>query len=393
VAIARRLSLAASAGLATLALAMRAHAADPQPAWSAWTASPVAADSATLLPIEQDALARCGMAESGLREPARAVVAGWARGATMPDASELAVLERAAGEPHPWARAWLASARGLDRDATLRKLDAWLGGKAARPLLRRCGVAWGQGREGEAALAVVVVDALADLDPVPTRARPGQWLTLRGHLRVPASASEVVVLGPTGLPRVVPSTFDGRSVVARFVPDRPGMFTLQVMADVAGGPRPVLEATVFAGVDPAATDATSTAPGEAATDTAFSDAENLGRMVSAARASVGLPPLSPDASLNRVAGDHAAHMAAAGRLAHDVGDGDPVERLRVAGVDAHEVGENAAHGATLALAHRATWGSPSHRANLLAARFTKVGVGVARDADGGYWIVETFTGR
>jgi hypothetical protein len=42
-------------------------------------------------------------------------------------------------------------------------------------------------------------------------------------------------------------------------------------------------------------------------------------------------------------------------------------------------------------AHRALWASPSHRSNLLDARFTAIGVGVARDEqDGSSWICETF---
>ena len=165
------------------------------------------------------------------------------------------------------------------------------------------------------------------------------------------------------------------------------------MADVAGGTRPVLEAIVFSGVEPTLANAVVTAPGEGAVDPGLADPENLRRMVNAARASEGLPPLAPDASLDQVAGDHARQMARAGRLAHDVGDGDPLDRLRAAGIDTRDAGENAAYGASLALAHRATWASPSHRANLLGARFAKIGLGVARDADGGYWIVETFTGR
>ena len=98
----------------------------------------------------------------------------------------LAFAQRAAGEPHPWARAWAASARELSTDATLRKLDEWLARRS------RAAPAAVRGRErrgpdGTRALAVVAVDALADLAPLPTRARTGQWLTVSARLRVPAS--------------------------------------------------------------------------------------------------------------------------------------------------------------------------------------------------------------
>jgi uncharacterized protein YkwD len=85
-------------------------------------------------------------------------------------------------------------------------------------------------------------------------------------------------------------------------------------------------------------------------------------------------------------------MAMARELAHDVGDGDPLERLHVAGLDPRSAGENVAHAATVPLAHRALWASPSHRANLLGREYDRVGVGVARDTHGDVWVVETFAG-
>ncbi len=86
-------------------------------------------------------------------------------------------------------------------------------------------------------------------------------------------------------------------------------------------------------------------------------------------------------------------MAAARALAHDAGDGDPSERMQFAGVTAGTSGENVAHAATVALAHRALWASPSHRANLLRREFEDVGVAVVRDDRGDAWVVETFAGN
>lgn len=322
------------------------------------------------------------------------------RGAPLPEADALAVLQRAAGEPHPWARAWVASGRALEHDPTMARLEAWLGPAAASAgvsaAVRRCGVRYGEAVDGMRALVVVAIDALADLAPLPTRARPGEWLTVEARLRVRAIGGEVVVLGPSGPPRAVPTSFDGGVLRARFAPDRPGEFAVQVMADVAGGPRPVLEATVFAGVDPPlqglSQEAARAAPGEDAAGGELKEDDRLARMITIARASEGLGPLARDPQLDAVALGHAAGMARVERLAHDTGDGDPLDRLRAAGIDAHYAGENVAHGVTLALAHRALWASPSHRANLLRRQFERVGVGVARDARGEVWAVEAFAG-
>ncbi|HEY6459592.1 MAG TPA: CAP domain-containing protein, partial [Polyangiaceae bacterium] len=85
--------------------------------------------------------------------------------------------------------------------------------------------------------------------------------------------------------------------------------------------------------------------------------------------------------------EHAERMAATRTLAHDAGDGDPLERLRVAGIALRAAGENVAHAGTVSLAHRALWGSPSHRANVLGS-YARLGVGVVRDANGDAWVVE-----
>jgi hypothetical protein len=356
--------------------------------WAAATASPVPGGEASLEPLERAALARCGPGDSGLHGTARAIVARKLRGLAMPELEVIAHAQRAAGEPHPWPRAWAASAQVLSREPTLRRLDTWLAEHDGR--LRRCGVASGVGPDGARVLAVVAIDALADLSPLPTHARTGQWLTVEARLRVQVRGGTVIVLGPSGAPRALFTSFDGSFLRARFAPDSPGEFSVQVIADTTAGPRPVLEASVFADVDPASRSGDRAAPGE---DAAGDDDDGLGRMLVAARAWAGVPPLARDRGLDRMAHDHASRMAAAHELAHDVGDGDPAARLRDAGLDGAEVGENVAHASSVALAHRALWASPSHRANMLRRDFDRVGIAVARDDRGDSWVVETFTGR
>ena len=45
-----------------------------------------------------------------------------------------------------------------------------------------------------------------------------------------------------------------------------------------------------------------------------------------------------------------------------------------------------------AYAHQSLMASPGHRANILDLRFTKVGVGLYRDAQGRFWVTEMFLG-
>jgi uncharacterized protein YkwD len=86
-------------------------------------------------------------------------------------------------------------------------------------------------------------------------------------------------------------------------------------------------------------------------------------------------------------------MRSTKRVAHDLGDGDPGLRVQSAGIAAIVAGENVAHAVDAAHAHRALWASPSHRENLLLARFDAVGLGVAADEDGTVWVCEIFVDR
>jgi uncharacterized protein YkwD len=322
---------------------------------------------------------------------ARAIVAKKRAGAPMPTADAIARLQRAAGEPHPWARAWAARAPSTTSEGLLERLDGWL---ASEPTTgeRRCGTAQGLAPDGERVLAVVVVDALADLAPLPVRARTGQWLTLRARLLGSARGARVVVTAADGSPRALPTAFDAGTAQARFAVDRPGEMTVQVLADLPGGPRPVLEASVFGDVEPPSKAPEATAPGEEV-DAAGSDADRVTRMLLAARAQFGATPMARDRRLDGVARAHSARMLARAELAHDAGDGTPVDRLRDQGLEPAEVGENVARAASAALAHRALWSSPSHRANMLRRDFARFGVGVVRDDHGDLWVTEVFASR
>jgi len=369
---------------------------DPPSAWVEVTSSPASLAGAPDDALERALLARCGAGEAGLSASARDVVSRKLRGLPMPDSDAIALVQRTAGEPHPWARAWAASGKSLSIEATLRALDTWLADDPT-PGLRRCGVASGAA-EGTRAIAVVAVDAFADLAPLPTRGRTGQWLTIEARLRVHADGGTVTLLGPGGSPRRVPAWFDGTTLRARFVLDRPGAFAVQVVASMSDGPRPVIEASVFADVEPparAAGDGAAPddrrAPVERPDDAAL--ATTLASALASARSISGEPELLRDPRLDAVARAHAERMAARRELAHDAGDGDPDERLRAAGLTARASGENIARAATAALAHAAMWASPSHRANILRRDFDRVGLAIVRDSRGEVWAVETFVSR
>jgi uncharacterized protein YkwD len=209
---------------------------------------------------------------------------------------------------------------------------------------------------------------------------------------IPASAVHVVLLGPRGAPKEVPATLIADKIRSTFSVDQPGPWMVQVLATLSIGPRPVLEAMIFAGTPPTGHFVSAPAPGESAAHGARDDDDGMLRMINAARASEGLSSLVRDPQLDKVAKTHSEEMLKARLVAHDAGTGSPSARVRAAGLSVHVVGENVATAGSLENAHRVLWASPSHRGNLLSEQFTRVGVAVVRAPDGTVWVTEMFAG-
>ena len=367
---------------------VRGDVPGPLIAWRPATQSPRAA---LVDPSVAAYLAACGGPDGALAEVAGRTAQRQSEGGSLLHADELAFHLRASGDPHVWPRAWSISGNALDKDDVVRRIRAWIAPWNTLGV-RRCGIARVAAADGNTVVAVVAIDALADLSPLPTTARVGQWLTLDGTMLIPASDAKVVLLGPRGAPRTVPASLSGDRIHASFSVDQPGPWVVQVLSTVSTGPRPVLEAMVYAGSAPPAQFVAAPAPGEGAATGAGDDDDGMLRMINAARASEGLAGLARDPMLDKVARAHSEEMLKVRLVGHDVGSGDPSARLRAAGVSAHVAGENVATANSLENAHRALWASPSHRGNMLLGQFTHVGVAVVRAADGMVWVTEMFSG-
>jgi uncharacterized protein YkwD len=381
-----------AAGGAALALVMGwagAARAEAVPlVWKAATQSPQkAAPDAKTAPL----LALCGGSDAALSEVAARSARRQLDGSSLFGADELAYNLRASGDPHVWPRAWSIAAQPLDEADVASRVKAWIAPWKTLGT-RRCGVARVKGDDGTTVVAAVAVDVLADLAPLPTTARVGQWITLDGTMLVPASDAKVVLLGPRGAPKTVVASLAGSKIHSTFSVDQPGPWMVQVLATVSTGPRPVLEAMIFAGAAPPAQFVAAPAPGEPAAKGAKDDDDGMLRMINAARVAEQVSPLTRDAALDRLARAHTEEMLRARMIGHDVGGGDPSARIKAAGIKAHIAGENVASAGSLENAHRALWASPSHRGNLLLDKFTRVGVGVVRAPDGMVWVTEMFSG-
>ena len=183
--------------------------ATPPFAWHASTSSPRPVE-ATAEPLYQ----LCGPAEQSLEQVARRSAMRQLRGEATAGGDELAASLRAAGGPYLWPRLWSLRGGGVSDEELFRRVSAWLG-KSATTGQRRCGVVRTQLDSGESLVTVTTVDALADLESLPTVTRSGAWLSLRARMLVPANDAKVVLLGPRGAPRTVLASLASADVAGR----------------------------------------------------------------------------------------------------------------------------------------------------------------------------------
>jgi len=360
----------------------------PAVVWQPSTVSPRGAvPEVRLAPL----YAVCGTPDAALNEVAARATTRQIEGAPLLPADELALHLRAAGEPHVWPRAWSIAGQALDEEDVVRRLKAWSAGWTTLGV-RRCGVARATAPDSTVYITAVAVDALADMSALPTTARTGQWLTLNANMLVPTSEAKGVLLGPRGAPKTILTGLADRRVYATFAVDQPGPWLVQVLSTVSTGPRPVLEAMVFAGMTPPSRFVATQAPGEAAAQGAKDDDDAMMRMLNAARASEERSPLRRDPALDQLAKAHSQEMLKVRMVGHDIGGGDPAVRLKAAGIRFRVAGENCASASSTENAHRALWASPSHRSNLLLDQFTSVGIAVVKGPDGTVWVTELFGG-
>jgi len=121
------------------------------------------------------------------------------------------------------------------------------------------------------------------------------------------------------------------------------------------------------------------APASASSDPASS----LVSATNQARAAAGVGALSLSGDLSAAATRQAQNMAASGVLYH-------TPNLNTAVCCWVVLGENVGEGPSAARLHSAFMASPEHRANILRASFTQIGVGYAIDRKGTLWVSEIF---
>ena len=366
---------------------VEAATTDAQAVESSWAPQP----AESLTAKESTWISHCGKPDRPLFAVARELAKERAAGGAMPDTETIAHRVRVAGGPYVWPAAVALSGTATENDV-VERLKA-LRAQVEKDGEARCGFGLvekppAHGFAASQFLVAIAVANVGTFEKLPLRVKPGQALTAKAHFPSGLRSASAYLLGPSGSPVSVQSTLSAKkdALTVRFTPDTDGEYLLQMLGDVGNGPRPLFEALVVSGKGNPVSKKT------AAQVAATEDETGVLARINALRAQYKKKPLVLDPALTKVAVAHAADMTAAKKLAHDVGKGSPDDRVKRAGIILRMVGENVSYAKGVIAAHEGIERSPSHRANVLRAEFTKVGIGFVTEADGMVYLAEVFGG-
>lgn len=119
--------------------------------------------------------------------------------------------------------------------------------------------------------------------------------------------------------------------------------------------------------------------------------KTLLQLTNEARKKEGLPELKVNAKLMKAARDHSANMAKQEKMAHELDDKKPADRLKDVGYLFGHLGENVAFGQQTPAEAMDTWmKSDDHRANILGKDYIDIGLGAAKSSKGTLYWTEVF---
>ncbi|NBI08320.1 SafA/ExsA family spore coat assembly protein [Senegalia massiliensis] len=116
------------------------------------------------------------------------------------------------------------------------------------------------------------------------------------------------------------------------------------------------------------------------------------KLVNIERSKNGLPSLKKNWELSRVARYKSTDMRDKNYFSHTSPTyGSPFKMMEDFGIRYTAAGENIAHGQRTAESVMDGWmNSPGHRKNILSSSFDEIGVGIAKDNNGGYYWTQMF---
>jgi len=235
-------------------------------------------------------------------------------------------------------------------------------------------------------MAVVFGSMELSLEPISRFLEPPATIKLQGEVARRFAFAHVYLTKADGT--VEEQRMPSRKLEYSKTFATPGRYKLEVMGDGPTGPVVISNLPIHVGVAELSL--------REKVDKRFSPAEAEGRMLEVlnrTRVAAGLRPVLPDSELRDVALGHSNDMQDNRFVGHvSPSTGTPSDRVRRSGLLVAEFGENIALADSPEKAHDGLMESPGHRAIMLGARFTHVGIGAAV-ADRGLFVTMLFARR
>jgi uncharacterized protein YkwD len=219
------------------------------------------------------------------------------------------------------------------------------------------------------------------LQPFLRHLSPGDKVDLRGEISDRYTFAHIYLTKTDGTvdERRMPS----RKIDTTFSFSTPGVYQLEVMGDGPTGPVIVFNVPLFVGVEE-----TKVAVSSGSTTSPAEGEARMFALLNQSRKAAGLRALQLDDELRELALAHTDDMVEHRFVSHvSPTTGTPEARIRRSGALLIESGENIAQTNNAEAAHDGLMASPGHRANMLGASFTHVGIAALSNDPG----VLTFT--
>ena len=268
----------------------------------------------------------------------------------------------------------------IDQPATLvEQLRPRLLEVLAEGSITRIGV--GSARRGDGDVVVVALQAShVETGPIPRQLEVDGQLTLAGRILGVYQHPEVFVTRADGVVERVALRAGGGGEIAADVrcAGRGDRHQVEVTASDRTGSTVLANFPIWCGEAPPDRLTAAVTVDDAGPVTSATDAEaRMLELVNRDRAAANLPPLELDPRVADVARAHSREMRATGVVGHvSATTGTAADRLRVSNVRTGLVLENIARAYGVAEAEAGLMNSPGHRANLLSAAATHIGIGI-----------------
>ena len=227
---------------------------------------------------------------------------------------------------------------------------------------------------------IILLDYMAQIDSIPRTLEPNSSLAFKAKIMPGHLNPRVPITFPNGQVQTFYPTEKSKNIYSFRIPlsANQGRYTLEILVDKPNlGPKVATILPFYVGQPYPLKEELQPPLHQTKIFKNTQEASNyLFLQVNQERIKHGMTPLEIDPRLNYVAYKHSEDMAKRHFFAHTNPDGlDPNQRFNSQG-GIGSVGENIASGTSIDAAHFHLMNSPGHRANVLHADFTHLGIGI-----------------